>query len=224
MNDNYILFSVAGTTYALPASEVAHVEMVEQITPVPNAPPFVDGVVFSRGQVVPALNLRARFGFERVADDLRTRLLVVRRDGRMAGLLVDAAREFVVIPPRRYPAAREGLARHERALSRAGSRRSSDRMILILDLAEVLNLGEALPADDSEPAAWFSQQEHVMARRNGTSERPGQRAHAAARHATDHRAGGRSQRRRRRHRPHRRRGRRTAPTSRSARSTRRSAG
>ena len=53
--------------------------MVEQVTPVPNAPPFVDGVVFSRGQVVPAVNLRARFGFERVADDLRTRLLVVRR-------------------------------------------------------------------------------------------------------------------------------------------------
>ena len=52
-------------------------EMVEHITRVPNAPPFVDGVVFSRGQVVPVVNLRARFGFERVADDLRTRLMVV---------------------------------------------------------------------------------------------------------------------------------------------------
>ena len=63
--DHYILFIVAGTTYALPSHEVAHVEMVEQITRVPNAPAFVDGVVFSRGQVVPAVNLRARFGFER---------------------------------------------------------------------------------------------------------------------------------------------------------------
>ena len=57
--NNYILFTVAGTSYALPSHDVAHVEMVEQITRVPNAPSFVDGVVFSRGQVVPAVNLRA---------------------------------------------------------------------------------------------------------------------------------------------------------------------
>ena len=64
MTDNYILFTVAGTAYALPSQAVAHVEMIEQITRVPDAPPYVDGVVFSRGQVVPAINLRARFGFE----------------------------------------------------------------------------------------------------------------------------------------------------------------
>ena len=77
-SDHFILFIVAGTTYALPSHEVAHVEMVEQITRVPNAPAFVDGVVFSRGQVVPAVNLRARFGFERVPADIKTRLLVVQ--------------------------------------------------------------------------------------------------------------------------------------------------
>ena len=38
-SDHFILFIVAGTTYALPSHDVAHVEMVEQITRVPNAPP-----------------------------------------------------------------------------------------------------------------------------------------------------------------------------------------
>src|SRR5262249_3523041 len=57
---SYILFVVAGTTYALPTSDVRHMEMVEDITRVPNSPSFVDGVVFSRGQVVPVVNLRAR--------------------------------------------------------------------------------------------------------------------------------------------------------------------
>ena len=101
----YILFSVAGTTYALPSSEVRHMEMVEQVTAVPNAPPFVDGVVFSRGQVVPVVNLRARFGFERARYDLRTRLLVVAGGGPPVGLLVDDAREFVTIPDAVDPAA-----------------------------------------------------------------------------------------------------------------------
>ena len=97
--DNYILFTVAGTSYALPSHDVAHVEMVEQITRVPNAPAFVDGVVFSRGQVVPAINMRARFGFDRAPLDVSSRLLVVQSRGRSVGLLVDACREFMTVPP-----------------------------------------------------------------------------------------------------------------------------
>lgn len=94
----YVLFNVAGTTYGLPSGQVRHMEMVDQVTPVPNAPPFVEGVVFSRGQVVPVVNLRVRFGFERAARDLRSRLLVVESSGRTIGLLADDAREFVAIP------------------------------------------------------------------------------------------------------------------------------
>jgi len=96
--DNYILFTVAGTSYALPSQDVAHVEMVEQITRVPNAPQFVDGVVFSRGQIVPAVNMRARFGFDRAPLDVSSRLLVVHSKGRSVGLLVDACREFMTVP------------------------------------------------------------------------------------------------------------------------------
>ena len=93
----YILFTVAGTTYALPSDRVRHMDMVGEVTAVPNAAPFIDGVVFSRGQVVPVINLRVRFGFDRAANDLRSRLLVVDVNGRQVGLLADAAREFVSI-------------------------------------------------------------------------------------------------------------------------------
>jgi purine-binding chemotaxis protein CheW len=94
----YILFSVAGTTYGVESQLVRHIEMIEQVTPVPNAPGFIEGVVFSRGQVVPVLNLRVRFGFDRVERDLRARLLVVEVGGRLLGLLADDAREFVSVP------------------------------------------------------------------------------------------------------------------------------
>ena len=50
----YVLFTLAGTAYAVPSRDVQRMEMVEHVTPVPNSPPFVDGVVFSRGKVVPA--------------------------------------------------------------------------------------------------------------------------------------------------------------------------
>jgi purine-binding chemotaxis protein CheW len=93
----YILFGVAGTTYALRSHDVLHIEMLEHVTPVPNAPAFVEGVVFSRGQVVPVINLRARFGFERAASTLRSRVLVVQHDTRRVGLLADESREFIRI-------------------------------------------------------------------------------------------------------------------------------
>jgi purine-binding chemotaxis protein CheW len=93
----YILFGVAGTTYAIKSQQVLHIEMIEHVTPVPNAPAFVEGVVFSRGQVVPVINLRARFGFERGAITLRSRLLVVQHETRRVGLLADESREFIRI-------------------------------------------------------------------------------------------------------------------------------
>ena len=94
---SYVLFGVAGTTYAIRSHQVLHIEMIDHVTPVPNAPVFVEGVVFSRGQVVPVINLRARFGFERAAITLRSRLLVVQHEGRRVGLLADESREFIRI-------------------------------------------------------------------------------------------------------------------------------
>jgi len=146
MNDNYIVFSVAGTSYALPSQDVAHVEMIEEVTRVPNAPHVVDGVVFSRGEVLPAVSLRARFGFERVPYDSRTRLLVVRPSGRLIGLVADAAREFVTIPPASIRPPHEGLAglsgRYLRGIAAIG-----DRMIVVLDLDAIFD------ADDPAEAA-----------------------------------------------------------------------
>jgi purine-binding chemotaxis protein CheW len=135
--ETFILFSVAGTTYALRSRDVAHVEMVEQVTAVPNAPAFVDGVVFSRGAVVPALNLRARFGFDRAPYGVSSRLIVITHAGRTVGLIVDAAREFAAIdeaaihPP---AAALTGLSgRYLEGVANLG-----DRLVLVLNLEAVL--------------------------------------------------------------------------------------
>lgn len=139
--ETFILFSVANTTYALRSREVAHVEMIDQVTAVPNASSFLDGVVFSRGEVVPALNLRARFGFERAPYDLSTRLLVVRADQRTIGLVVDAAREFVTIDPAAIQppaAALTGLSgRYLEGVANIG-----DRLILLLSLREILTFSD----------------------------------------------------------------------------------
>lgn len=134
----YVLFSVAGTTYGLRSDDVRHMEMIEQITPVPNANPCLEGVVFSRGQIVPVLSLRARFGFERIPHDLRTRLLIVQSADRWVGLVVDSAREFVKIPE----AAIQPPGNAITSLSGNyldGVATLGDRLVLLLKIASVLD-------------------------------------------------------------------------------------
>jgi len=141
--ETFILFTVAGTTYALRSREVAHVEMIEQVTAVPNAAAFLDGVVFSRGEVVPALNLRARFGFERIPYGLGTRLLVVRAGARTVGLVVDTAREFVAIDPAAIQPPASALTtasgRYLEGVANIGG-----RLILLLNLEEVLTFSDSV--------------------------------------------------------------------------------
>jgi len=135
--DSYILFELAGTTYGLRSQEVKHMELVEQITPVPNAPAFVEGVVFSRGQVIPAINLRMRFGFPRQEHTARSRLIVVDAGQRSVGLLVDSAREFRNLPAESIQPPSESIAglsgKYLRGIAIVG-----ERLILLLDIKEVL--------------------------------------------------------------------------------------
>jgi len=143
--DTFILFLVAGTTYAVRSREVQHMEMLEQVTRVPNAAPFVDGVVFSRGQVVPAVNLRARFGFERTPYDLRTRLIVVRDDDRSVGLVSDEGREFIKLAADAIQPPQDALAglsgRYVEGIASIG-----DRLVLVLNLKQLLSFSEPLVA------------------------------------------------------------------------------
>ena len=136
--DTFIVFSIAGTAYALRSQDVQHVEMIEQVTRVPNAAPFVDGVVFSRGQVVPAVNLRAYFGFERTPYDVRTRLIVVQSSTRSVGLIVDESREFVRITSSSIQPPQSTLAGMSSEYVE-GIVSMDGRLILILKLGYLLN-------------------------------------------------------------------------------------
>lgn len=149
MNSNtrepFILFELAGATYAVRSRDIQQLDMVGNVTPVPNAPSFVDGVVSVRGQVIPAVNLRARFGFDRVGTDLRSRLLIIHAEHRSVALIVDSAREFALVdadtiqPP---PAGVAGLSgEYLEGIVHLG-----ERLVLILDVRQIINVPTEAPA------------------------------------------------------------------------------
>jgi len=135
----FILFELAGTTYGVRSRFVQQIEMIDDVAAVPNAHSAVDGVVLVRGQVIPALNLRARFGFDRVERNLRSRLVVINTGERVVGLIVDTAREFKKIPLESIeppPDALTGLS----GKYLEGIATIDKRMILVLNLDAVLDL------------------------------------------------------------------------------------
>jgi purine-binding chemotaxis protein CheW len=143
----HVLFKVGGAEYAIPASEVLHMDAYTGATRVPGAAPFVAGLVQVRGRVVPVVDLRARFGLPPRADTdeaaREARVVVVKGGERVVGLLADSAREVVklepeaVRPPPELVTAAGGVA-FVRAIAQAG-----ERLLMLLDVAKVIGPGDA---------------------------------------------------------------------------------
>lgn len=133
----HVLFRVADTEYALPAADVLQMESFAGATRVPGTQPWVAGLVQVRGRVVPVVDLRARFGLPAVAPTLDTRVVVVQREERTVGLLVDAAREVVQLAPDAVKPPPEVLAQGGRGFVRAVAQ-SGPRLVMLIDFAKVI--------------------------------------------------------------------------------------
>lgn len=137
----HVAFRVGDADYAIAAASVLHLESFETATHVPGAPPYVVGLVQVRGRVIPVVDLRNRFGLPPVERTLDHRIVVVQVGARVAGLLVDSARDVLKIdaaslakPPELVEQQATGLVTHVAMIGK--------RMFLIVDPARLI--GEEL--------------------------------------------------------------------------------
>jgi purine-binding chemotaxis protein CheW len=130
--ESFVLFELAGSMWGVRSEAVQSVEIVQHMTAVPNSLPFVEGVTFAGGQVIPSINLRIRLGFPAIPRDGRTRMLVVRSKDRTVAMLVDSAREFVSIPKN----AIQPPGETDRYVEGIGT--LENRAVLILNIEEVI--------------------------------------------------------------------------------------
>jgi purine-binding chemotaxis protein CheW len=91
-------FQVGRETYGVPIISLHEIVRVPEITAVPDAPDYLEGVINLRGKIVSVIDLRKRFGEKQVTPGKRNRILVVEQNGRLAGLIVDSASEVLKIP------------------------------------------------------------------------------------------------------------------------------
>ena len=89
-------FRVGQQSYGLPIACVREIVRPPDITAVPQSPEYVAGVMNLRGRILPVIDLRKRFG-QPSATSSKNRILVLAMDGKLTGVLVDAASEVLKI-------------------------------------------------------------------------------------------------------------------------------
>lgn len=91
-------FRVGRETYGVPIVSLHEIVRVPEITAVPDAPDYVEGVINLRGKIVSVIDLRKRLGEREITNSRRNRILVVEHNGRLSGLIVDSASEVLKVP------------------------------------------------------------------------------------------------------------------------------
>jgi purine-binding chemotaxis protein CheW len=127
----FVVFRLNAREYALPISQTVEVLRMVALTPLPEAPTWLPGLINLRGRIIPVMELRARLGFRPRVPDLDTAILVAHADGHMLGLITDAVIEILTLPPASL-APPDLLSSAPQTV--AGVARVDDRLIVILDL------------------------------------------------------------------------------------------
>jgi len=133
-------FQVGRETYGVPITSLHEIVRVPEITAVPDAPEFMEGVINLRGKIVSVMDLRKRLGEKKVSSSRRNRILVVEHHGRLSGLIVDSASEVLKIPAADVEASPAAL--QEGGLNCVtGLGKYKGRLIVLLDMTRLLDLG-----------------------------------------------------------------------------------
>jgi len=130
-------FKVGRETYGVPITSLHEIVRVPEITAVPDAPDYLEGVINLRGKIVSVMDLRKRFGEKQATVKKNNRILVVEHAGRLAGLIVDSASEVLKIPADAVEAPpavfQEGGLNCVTGLGKVGG-----RLVVLLDMSKLL--------------------------------------------------------------------------------------
>lgn len=137
----YLTFTLQNEEYGIEILKVQEIKGFSKITPVPNAPHFVKGVVNLRGAVVPIVDLRARFGMPDKEFDQFTVIIVVNLGTKVVGLVVDTVSDVLDIPLAdicETPALAGGVD----SSCVNGMGKVNERLVMLLDIARLVGIEE----------------------------------------------------------------------------------
>ena len=139
MTDQIVVFTLDELLYALPLPAVVKVIHAIEIRHLPKAPEIISGIINVKGQIIPVVDIRKRFGLAASEIDPDDRLIIADTGKRQVAILVDAVTGIKDLAPGQQKQSKETLpfAEHLRGVAKV-----DDELILIYDLEQFLSLDE----------------------------------------------------------------------------------
>ncbi|CAD5246609.1 MULTISPECIES: chemotaxis protein CheW [Halomonadaceae] len=140
-NREFLVFSLGDEEYAIDILKVQEIRGYENVTRIANAPEFIKGVTNLRGVIVPIVDLRIKFHFDKVEYGGQTVVIVVNVADRVVGIVVDGVSDVMTLTPDQIkPAPEFGVTLSSDFLSGLGS--LDDRMLVLVDIDKLLTSDE----------------------------------------------------------------------------------
>jgi purine-binding chemotaxis protein CheW len=133
----YLTFSLGREEYGVDILKVQEIKGYSAITPIPNTPPYVKGVMNLRGTIIPVVDLRSKLGMAAAEYTPFTVIVVVKVGSKTMGLVVDAVSDVLNIPGTSLQPAPDFGAQVDAAFI-SGLARAGDKLVVLLDLDRVL--------------------------------------------------------------------------------------
>lgn len=148
-----VVFTLGQESYGVEITTVREIITMQKITPIPEAPSFVEGMINLRGRVVPVIDLKKRLGLPAAKAGQETRIMVVDMGSTTIGCIVDVVKEVLTISTELVepPEAAVGI----QAEFLEGIAKVGDALVILVDLRRVLSaekLAELQPETPVTPA------------------------------------------------------------------------
>lgn len=134
-------FRIGKETFGVPIDLVHEIVRVPEITSVPDAPEYVEGVINLRGKIVSVIDLRKRFGENKIERSRKNRILVAEIERKMVGLIVDAASEVLRLSQSEIEDPPDVFDDVELKYV-TGVGKLNGRLVILVDLAKIMQKGE----------------------------------------------------------------------------------
>jgi purine-binding chemotaxis protein CheW len=136
-----VSFNIGSEEFGVDILKVQEINRMAEITKVPQAPHYVEGVINLRGKVIPIVDLRKRFGLEIKEYDKNTRIVVVDIEGNVMGMVVDSVSEVLRLPTNTIEPPPEIVTGINSEYIK-GVAKLEDRLLIFLDLSKVIDVSE----------------------------------------------------------------------------------
>ncbi len=133
-----LTFSVSKVFYGVNVQQVREVKNFEGVTPVPYAPSYVKGVTNLRGEVIPVIDLKKRFGMATQEGVDEAGIMIIVQGKHPVGVMVDSVLEVLTLPKDDIETNPDSLI-VDKSESIIGVAKHNNELILLLDLAKIVS-------------------------------------------------------------------------------------